>query len=121
MRVGIIAEELAMVSVASVFQQLVQTLAQRHEIIRRPLDYFYVSGRKQEALCKEFLLNCDLVIGRIDDKVLRARDEIDRQPPFIGFLMGSMSRGAAEMSQWSRFLKSTDILVGNCDGDVEIT
>jgi len=121
MKVGIIAEELAMVSVASVFQELERTLAQRHEIIRRPLEYFYVSPRKQEALCKEFLLNCEIVIGRIDERVLRAREEIDPQPPVIGFLMGSMSRGAAEMAQWSRYLKSTDMLVGNCDGDVEIT
>src|ERR1044072_464756 len=35
--------------------------------------------------------------------------------------MGSMSRGAAEMALWSRYLKSTDIIVGNCDGDVQIT
>ncbi len=122
MKIGIIADELAMVSVASVFQQLERTLAaQRHEVVRRPLDYYYASGDKKEALCKDFLLNCDMVIGRIDDKVLRARAALDCQPPVIGFLMGSMSRGAAEMAVWSRYLKSTDILVGNCDGDVEIT
>jgi glycosyltransferase involved in cell wall biosynthesis len=122
MKIGIIADELAMVSVASVFQQLERTLvAQRHEVVRRPLDYYYASGSKQEALCKDFLLNCDMVIGRIDDKVLRVRETLERQPPVIGFLMGSMSRGAAEMALWSRYLKSTDILVGNCDGDVEIT
>jgi len=121
MRVGIIAEEFAMVSVASVFQELERTLAQRHEIVRRPLEYFYVSGRKQEAVCKDFLQQCDVAIGRLDEKVLRAREEMDHQPPIIGFLMGSMSRGAAEMALWSRYLKSGDILVGNCDGDVEIT
>jgi glycosyltransferase involved in cell wall biosynthesis len=122
MKIGIIADELAMVSVASVFQQLERTLtAQHHEVVRRPLDYYYTSGSKQEALCKNFLLNCDMVIGRIDDKVLRAREALDRKPPMIGFLMGSMSRGAAEMALWSRYLKSTDMLVGNCDGDVGIT
>ena len=121
MKVGIIAEEFAMVSVASVFQELERTLAQRHEIVRRPLEYFYASGRKQDAVCKDFLQQCDIAIGRIDDQILRAREEIDHQPPVIGFLMGSMSRGAAEMALWSRYLKSGDILVGNCDGDVEIT
>jgi glycosyltransferase involved in cell wall biosynthesis len=120
MRVGIIAEEFAMVSVASVFHELERTLAQRHEIVRRPLEYFYASGRKQDAVCKDFLHQCDIAIGRIDDQILRAREEIDHQPPVIGFLMGSMSRGAAEMALWSRYLKSGDILVGNCDGDVEI-
>jgi glycosyltransferase involved in cell wall biosynthesis len=121
MRVGVIAEDFALVSVTSVFQELERTLAQRHEIVRRPLEYYYVLGRKQDALCQDFLRSCDLVIGRIDDRVLRARDEIDPQPPVVGFLMGSMSRGAAEMSLWSRYLKPSDILVGNCDGDVRIT
>jgi len=121
MRIGVIAEEFAMVSVASVFQELERTLAQRHEIVRRPLEYFYVSGRKQECICKDFLLNCDIAIGRLDDKVLRAREELDCRPPIIGFLMGSMSRGAAEMALWSRYLKSSDMLVGNCDGDGQIT
>jgi len=121
MKVGIIAEEFAMVSVASVFQELERTLAQRHEIVRRPLEYFYASGLKQDAVCKDFLRQCDITIGRIDDQILRAREEIDHQPPVIGFLMGSMSRGAAEMALWSRYLRSGDILVGNCDGDVEIT
>ena len=120
MKVGIIAEEFAMVSVASVFHELERTLAQRHEVVRRPLEYFYASGRKQDAVCKDFLHQCDIAIGRIDDQILRAREEIDHQPPVIGFLMGSMSRGAAEMALWSRYLKSGDILVGNCDGDVEI-
>lgn len=121
MKVGVIAEDFALVSVTSVFQELERTLAQRHEVVRRPLEYYYVLGRKQEALCQDFLRNCDIVVGRIDDRVLRARDEIDPQPPYVGFLMGTMSRGAAEMALWSRYLKSTDILVGNCDGDVEIT
>jgi hypothetical protein len=84
MRIGVIAEEFAMVSVASVFQELERTLAQRHEIVRRPLEYFYASGRKQERICKDFLLNCDIAIGRLDDKVLRAREELERQPPIIG-------------------------------------
>ena len=121
MKVGIIPDETSMVSVKSVFQILDQTLAERHEVVRRPPEYFYVSSDRQKELCEEFLLKCDIAIGRIDEKVLLARGQIQQQPPLIGFLMGEMSRGAAGMANWVRDLKSTDILVGNCTGDIEIT
>ena len=121
MRIGIVPDEINMVSVRSVFQVLEHTLARHHEIVRRPLEYFYASTSKQNALNEEFVGNCDLIAGRIDEKILTARDQIDRHPPLLGFLMGTMSRGAAEMSTWARFLRTTDIIVGNCDGDVGIT
>jgi len=121
MRIGIVPDEINMVSVRSVFQVLEHTLARHHEIVRRPLEYFYASTSKQNALNEEFVGSCDLIAGRIDEKILTARDQIDRHPPLLGFLMGTMSRGAAEMSTWARFLRTTDIIVGNCDGDVGIT
>jgi glycosyltransferase involved in cell wall biosynthesis len=121
MRIGIVPDEINMVSVKSVFQVLEQTLARHHEIIHRPLEYFYASSSKQNAMCEEFVRNCDLLAGRIDEKILAAREQLERRPPLLGFLMGTMSRGAAEMSAWARYLRSTDIIVGNCDGDVGIT
>lgn len=121
MRIGIIPDEGFMASVQSVFHVLEQTLARRHQIVRRPLDYFYASASRQKVLCEEFLQACDLVVGRIDDTVLQAREQLGHGPPIIGFLMGTMSRGAMEMATRYRYLKSTDILVGNCDGDVNIT
>ncbi|HEX5886376.1 MAG TPA: glycosyltransferase, partial [Pyrinomonadaceae bacterium] len=121
MRIGIVPDEGFMVSVQSVFHVLEQTLARRHQIVRRPLDYFYASASQQKVLCEEFLQTCDLIVGRIDDTVLQAREQLDHGPPIIGFLMGTMSRGAMEMATQYRYLKSTDILVGNCDGDVNIT
>lgn len=121
MKIGIIPDEVSMVSVKSVFQCLEHTLAQQHEIVRRPLEYLYVSAGKQKEMCEDFLRKCDLTVGKIDEKILQAREQLDRQPPLIGFLMGEMSRGAAEMLKWVPYLKSTDVLVGNCTGDVEIT
>jgi len=121
MRVGIVPDEINMVSVKSVFHVLEQTLARHHEIVRRPLEYFYASTSKQKTLCEEFVQSCDLLAGRIDDRILLAREALDRRPPLIGFLMGSMSRGAADMASWVRYLRSNDIIVGNCDGDVGIT
>jgi hypothetical protein len=35
-------------------------------------------------------------------------------------MLGTMSRGAADLARLYRFLKSTDVFVGNCNADVEI-
>ena len=101
---------------------LEETLARRHEIVRHPYEYyFFASESRQRALAEELLRKCDLIVGKIDDKIFAAREQLDRRPPIIGFLMGTMSRGAAEVAGWSRYLRSNDILVGNCDGDIGIT
>jgi len=121
MKVGIIPDEFGMLSVKSVFQDIEDTLAQRHEIVRRSPEYLSAPAAKQRAMCEEFLRKSDVTIGRIDDGILQVREQIDRRPPLIGFLMGEMSRGAGDMAKWAPFLKTTDVLVGNCTGDVEIT
>jgi glycosyltransferase involved in cell wall biosynthesis len=121
MKVGIVQDEIVMVSVKSVFHVLEQTLGRKHELVHRPVEYFFAPPAKQQALCEEFVRSCDLIAGRIDDQVLAAREQCERRPPIIGLLMGIMSRGAAEMSGWCKHLRTTDILVGNCDGDVDIT
>lgn len=121
MRVGIIPDEFGILSVKSVFHELEQTLAKKHEIVRRSPEYFSASTSKQRTLCEDFLRKSDVTIGRIDDGILQVREELDHRPPLIGFLMGEMTRGAGDMFKWVPFLKTTDVLVGNCTGDVEIT
>jgi glycosyltransferase involved in cell wall biosynthesis len=120
MNVGLIAEGLGMQSLKYVFMGIEETLAKQHRVIQRPMEFFYASPQKQEELLEQFLLNSDVVIGRIDEGVLRARERLDRQPPLIGFLLGALSRGARDLPRQAHYLKSTDVLVGNCTGDVEI-
>lgn len=121
MKIGLVADSFGMESLKHVFQGLERTLAQRHEVVYRPLEYFYTSARQQGNLCEDFLNSCDIVVGRIDEEILRSRERLDRQPPIVGFLMGTMSRGATELAPLTAHLKSTDVLVGNCTGDLEIT
>lgn len=120
MNVGLIAFGLGMQSLKYVFEGIEQSLTKRHKVNHRPMEFFYSTPRRQEELHEQFLLNSDVIIGRIDEEVLRARERLDHQPPLIGFLLGAMSRGGGDLSRLYRYLKSTDVLVGNCRGDVEI-
>ena len=121
MKIGLIAESFGMDSLKHVFQGLERTLAKHHEVVYCPIEYYYTSAHKQGNLYEDFLNSCDMVVGRIDEEVLKSRERLDRQPPLVGFLMGTMSRGGAELAALSGHLKSTDVLVGNCTGDLEIT
>ncbi len=121
MKVGFLAERPGMQSLKYVFQGIERALAERHEIIYRPHEYFFASPSRQAELFENFLHECDVVVGRIQEDILQAREHLDRQPPLIAFLLGSMSRDAFNLAHIARYLKSTDVLVGNCTGDIEIT
>ena len=120
MNVGVVAEAIDMQSLKYVFEALEQSLAKRHNVIHRSLEFFYSSSRRQEELHDEFVLNSDILVGRIDERVFRSRERLDRQPPMICFLLGAISRGGGELPWVHHYLKSTDVLVGNCSGDIEI-
>lgn len=120
MKVGFLAERPGMQSLKYVFQGIERALAGRHEIIYRSHEYFFASPSRQVELLENFLLECDVAIGRLQEDILLARDRLERQPPLIAFLLGSMTRDAFNLTHITRYLKSTDVLVGNCTGDIEI-
>lgn len=121
MNVGFVApKEIDTQSLKYVWEGIDQSLLKRHKVYHRPLEVFYSSPRKQEELNAQFLRNSDVMVGKFDEGLLRARERSDRQPPLMGLLLGAMSRGGPEFPPIYRYLKSTDVLVGNCSGDVEI-
>jgi len=120
MKIGMLAENFGMDSLKHVFGGLKRTLGQRHEVVYQPLEYFWDLSTSQGHLGEEFIKSCDLLVGRIDESILKSRERIGGHPPLVGFLMGTMSRGAMELAAFAGNLKSTDMLVGNCTADLEI-
>ena len=121
MNVGLVApKDIDTQSLKYVWEGIDQSLVKRHKVYHRPLEVFYSSPRKQEELNAQFLRNSDVMVGKFDEGLLRARERSDRQPPLMGLLLGAMSRGGPEFPPIYRYLKSTDVLIGNCSGDVEI-
>lgn len=121
MNVGLVAaKDIDTQSLKYVWEGIDQSLVKRHKVYHRPREVFYSSPRKQEELNAQFLRNSDVMVGKFDEGLLRARERSDRQPPLMGLMLGAMSRGGPEFPPIYRYLKSTDVLVGNCSGDVEI-
>ena len=120
MNVGVVAEAIDMQSLKYVFEGLDQSLVKRHNVRHRSMEFFNSSPDRREELHDEFVLNSDILVGRIDERVFRSRERLDRQPPMVCFLLGAISRGGGELPWVHRYLKSTDVLVGNCLADIEI-
>ena len=120
MNVGVVAEPIDMQSLKYIFNGLHESLTKRHKVNHRTMEFFYSSPNKQAELHDEFVRNSEILVGRIDERVFRARERLEWQPPIVCLLQGAISRGGGELPWVHRYLKSTDVLVGNCSGDIEI-
>lgn len=124
MKVGFITHHTfsAQDSLNTIFGGVLEVLRRLgHEVIFYSPEFVVASRERKRGLVKELLLGSDVVLGAIDDMVLQVRESIGRNVPYVCFLNGSMSRGAPNLITVHHLLKTTDVLVGNCTGDVEIT
>jgi glycosyltransferase involved in cell wall biosynthesis len=107
-------------SIRHVYASFEKALHDKHQLIYRPSEYFYAPKSRKQALLKEFFAQCDVLMGHIEAEVLETREDLGKSLPLLGFLFGAMSRGAMDLSTTAEFLKTTDVLIGNCTADLEI-
>jgi glycosyltransferase involved in cell wall biosynthesis len=100
-----------------------RALGDRHEIFRLPGEFYNAPKSKRCEIIRELCEKCDVLMGELHNEVLEYRETMDKPIPFVGNLSGLMSRGGGYI--WdlvrSQYLKSTDIIVGNCTADIGIT
>ena len=102
------------------FGASIDALRGEHELIYCPTEYLVSSKARQRGLLKEMILSSDVLLGNFDGAVLQARRDAGKQIPYVCYLCGTMPRGAINLMDNHRLLDSTDILVGNCVGDIEL-
>ncbi|MET0625050.1 MAG: glycosyltransferase family 4 protein [Pyrinomonadaceae bacterium] len=110
-----------MESMRHVFAAMELALRKRHELVYLSPEYPYSSREQQRAFAADFVRRSDVVVGRPDLNILEAREASGKHLPVLNFLFGNMPRGGFEFVDAVRYLKTTDVLVGNCAGDEEIT
>jgi len=122
MKIGMILSNVAapMDSISHQFRSTVEALRQEHELIFRPPDFAFYSRERQKEILKEMILSCDVLLGWMDDSILQARQEIDKQVPYICYLLGCLPRGNVIMRRNYHLWRTTDVLLVNCTGDLEI-
>src|SRR5262245_29005298 len=106
-----------MQSVKYVYRGIEQALEQRYELVHRSSEYTKAAHDRQEMLLEEFLLSCDVLVGAMDILVLKTRERIGKPIPMVLYLLGAMSRGGISLVDVIPYIRSTDVLIGNCIGD----
>jgi glycosyltransferase involved in cell wall biosynthesis len=103
------------------FGSTIDMLQEEHELIYRPPDYTFRSEAWQKDMLKEMLLSCDVLLGVVDvDLALQLRQEINKNIPYCSFMLGWMPRGNTTMMKRYHLFRTTDVLLVNCTGDLEI-
>ncbi len=120
MKIGLIPQFYGADSLKYVWASIEKALSARHEVIYRPLEYFNTVRSRQPEILKELFGRCDVLMGHIEKEVLECREKFGKPLPLLGVLFGTMSRGGADLANVTQYLKTTDMLIGNCAGDLEI-
>ena len=120
MKIGLIPQFYGADSLKYVWASIERALSDKHEVIYRPLEYFNALKSRQPEILKDLFGRCDVLMGHIEKEVLECRETIDKPLPLIGILFGTMSRGGPDLVDATQYLKTTDMLVGNCTADLEI-
>jgi len=103
-----------------VYGSTLEVLEEEHELVYFPQEYPYCSKARQREILQEMILSCDVLVGAMDTLTLQVRRDLNKEIPFICFLLGNMPRGAINMMKRHHLFSTTDILLGNCAGDMEI-
>jgi glycosyltransferase involved in cell wall biosynthesis len=96
-------------------------LGNRHEVIHLPREFYNASKSGRWEVLQDLCNKCDVLMGEFYPDALECREKIGKPIPIIGNLSGLMSRGGGYIRNIAQYLKTTDIIIGNCAGDLGIT
>lgn len=120
MKIGMINDSIMLASLEYLYSSVERALGGEHEIVYRPPEYWHSYGGRRDELNDEMIRNSDVLLGWIDDALLEARGRVGKHVPYIWFGLGNMTRGFSKLRTNAPFFKTTDVLVCNCTGDVEV-
>lgn len=122
MKIGIVTyyRHDALASLAHVRATTAEVLRGTHELQPYSDEFPFASRPRRHQLAMEWLSRCDAVIGPIDEPLLQARHEAGCRTPYICLMLGHLSRGAMPLASAHRYLRTSDVLIGNCNADLAL-
>lgn len=115
-----INDSIMLTSLEYLYSSIERALRGRHEIVYRSPEYWHSYGGRRDELNDRMILESDILLGWADDALLEARHRVGKHVPYVWFGLGNMTRGFNKLKTNSRYFKTTDMLVCNCAGDVEV-
>ncbi len=119
MRVGLITRPASLASLERVYRDLARAVGANHEVRSWPVAV-PIDARPDE-MPDRLVAGVDALVGVLDPAVLEARARIGSRVPYLLLLQGHLTRGGHDLLPVAHLLRSTDVLVGNCSADLEVT
>ena len=120
MKIGMISDLPLIQSLNYLFSRL-ETVLEKHETFRRPPEYRHASNIRREEMTKELILKSDIIVGTIDEMLLKTRERVGKHLPYIWFQCGNVTRSFPDMRSNHKYFKSTDVIICACEAELEIT
>jgi glycosyltransferase involved in cell wall biosynthesis len=124
MKIGMLICERDGISVNHVIQSTIAALQQEHDLIYYPPDYLFQTKASQKDMIKDMLLSSDAILGYCgcfgEDMALQIRQDLNQQIPYFCLMLGFLPRGNGGMMKNYHLFRTTDVLLVNCSGDLEI-
>lgn len=122
MRVGLNAARMAegLTSLTHVAAAFREALADRHELVLFPDDYYQVSPLKRQKMAQQVMEQCDVLLSQPDPTLLGTRAAINSPVPLAMMVLGSLPRGFFGLRSLLGGLRANDVLVANSTADVAI-
>lgn len=120
MKIGMINDLPMITSLNYLFSGL-ETIVGKHETFRRPPEYLHASDVRREEMTKDLILKSDVIVGTMDEMMLRTRERVGKHVPYVWFPFANVTRSFTDMRHNHKYFRSTDIIVCHCEAEVEIT
>lgn len=107
-------------SLRYVAKSMTDAITARHELVFLPPEYNYASGETLVRMTEDYLRSIDVLVGCPSGMLPEVRQRMGSSVPFVGFLLGVLSRSGWDLEDQVPFLTSNDVFVANCTADLEL-
>lgn len=99
---------------------LVRAVSAQHELVFLPGEHVYMGEERSRQMVEGLVGASDVLVGIPAERIVAARQRMGSTVPMVGFLLGSLSRGAHGLRHFVRYLNSNDVFLVNCTADAEL-
>jgi glycosyltransferase involved in cell wall biosynthesis len=107
-------------SLTHVYKATETMLEGAHEVIRLPHKYQGATEGERLGINSEIISRSDIVFATPDVSFLEARERVGKHIPYLVLLLGGAPRGMPNLAKAWKYLRTTDVLIGNCRADIRI-
>lgn len=95
-------------------------LQEKHNLFYTTSECLHTDPQRRSLLNREFLSKIDVLFGTVDESLLEARAELQREIPYILWPLGLTGRGLFTYQRAWKLIHQSDLFVGTCRAELAV-